>query len=72
MNFSESDIINFSYQDRCNLLNRNPVLVARHFQYRVEVFFKEIVNDGPLGKTKFFAIRVEFQISGSPHIDFLH
>lgn len=72
MNFSESDIINFSYQDRSNLLNRNPVLVARHFQYRVEVFFKEIVNDGPLGKTKFFAIRVEFQISGSPHIDFLH
>ena len=46
INFSESDIINFSYQGRCNLLNRNPVLVARHFQYCVE-----IVTDGPLGKT---------------------
>ena len=68
MNFSESDIINFSYQDRCNLLNSNPVLVARHFQYRLEVLFKEIAIDGPLGKTKYYAIRVEFQIRGRPHI----
>ena len=28
MNFSESDIINFSYQNRCNLLNSNPVSVT--------------------------------------------
>ena len=54
--------------ERCNLLNSNPVLVARHFQYRVEVFFKEIVIDGPLGKTKYYVIRVEFQVRGSPHI----
>ena len=37
------------------------------FQYRVEVFFKEIVVDGPVGKTKYCAIGVEFQIRGSPH-----
>ena len=37
------------------------------FQYRVEVFFKEIVVDGPLGKTKYYAIGVEFQVRGSPH-----
>ena len=32
-------------------LNGNPVLVARHFQYRVEIIFKIVVLDGPLGKT---------------------
>ena len=38
-----------SYEDRFNLLNSNPVLLVRHFQCRVEVFFKEIIVDGPLG-----------------------
>ena len=68
MNFSESDIINFSYQERCNLLNSNPVLVPRQFQYRAEVFFKEIVNDGPLGKTKYYAICVKVKIRRSQHV----
>ena len=46
---SEEDIGNLTYHDRCRLLNSNPVLVATHFQHRAEVFFKEIVVDGPLG-----------------------
>ena len=50
------------------MLNNNPVLVARHFQFRVEVFFREIVIDGSLRKVKYYAIRVEFQFRGSPHI----
>ena len=57
-----------SHHEKCDTLNKNPVLVARHFQYRVEMFFKIIVLDGPLGKTQYYAIRVEFQIRGSPHI----
>ena len=59
---------NLTYYDRCRLPNSNPALVVRHFQYRVEVLFKEIVADGPLGKTKYCAIRVEFQVRGSPHV----
>ena len=57
-----------SHHEKCDTLNKNPVLVARHFQYRVEMFFKIIVLDGPLGKTQYYAIRVEFQVRGSPHI----
>ena len=53
LQLSEEDIAKMSYQDRCNLLNSNLVLVARHFQYRVEILFKEIVIDGPIGKTKY-------------------
>ena len=49
-------------------MNKNPVVVARDFQYRVEIFFKMIVLDGPLGKTGYYAICVEFQVRGSPHI----
>lgn len=65
---TDKEILEMSYLDKCRLLNSNPVLLARHFQYRVEVFFKEIIVDGPLGKVKYHAIRAEFQVRGSPHI----
>ena len=68
LDFSDDVIKNMTYQERCNTLDKNPVLVARHFQYRVEIFFKVIVLDGPLGKTRYYAIRVEFQVRGSPDI----
>ena len=68
LNEAEFDISNLSYHDRCNILNSDPVLVARHFQYREEVFFKLIIIDLPLGKSKHYAIRIEFQIRGSPHV----
>ena len=55
--------------ERCRYLNLNPVVLARHFQYRVEVFFKVIIIDGPLGKVKYHAVRVEFQVRESPHIN---
>ena len=40
--------------------------MARYFQYKVEVFCKEIILDGPLGKTKYYAIRIAFQERSSP------
>ncbi|XP_066911767.1 uncharacterized protein [Clytia hemisphaerica] len=64
---SDEEIIALPYFERCELLNSNPVLLVRHFQYRVEVFYKEIVINGPLGKVKFHVIRIEFQFRGSPH-----
>ena len=68
LDFSDDVIKNMTYQERCNTLDKNPVLVARHFQYKVEIFFKVIVFDGPLGKTRYYAIRVGFQVRGSPDI----
>ena len=68
LGLSEEELKNLGYQQRCKLLNNNPVLVARHFQYKVELFFKEIILDGPLGKTKYYALRIEFQERGSPHV----
>ena len=68
LEFSDDVIKNMTYQERYNTLNKNPVLVARHFQYSIEIFFKVIALDGPLSKTSYYAIRVEFQVRGSPHI----
>ena len=42
--------------------------MARHFQYKVEVIFKEIILDGSLRKTKYDAIHIEFQERGSPYV----
>ena len=42
--------------------------MARHFQHKGEVFFKEIIRNGPLGKTKYYAIHNKFQEKGSPHV----
>ena len=55
---------------RCKILNSNPVAVAWHFQYQVKVSFREIVLilSEPLSNVKYFVIRVEFQVKGSPYI----
>ena len=50
LGFSDPKHKNLSYEEWRNLLNNNPVFVARHFHYKVEVFFKEIILDSPLGK----------------------
>ena len=43
-----------SYDERCRLLNLNPVIIAKHFQYREESFFTEILlaNANPIGKLR--------------------
>ena len=59
-----------SYNEKCSMLNLNPVVVAKHFQYRVETFFKEVLmaNANLIGKIIYYALRVEFQMRGSPHL----
>ena len=47
------------------LFNDNPVPAARHFQYKVEVFLKEIIVDVPMDKKKYFALDIEFQKRGA-------
>ena len=60
----EEEVNRLDYFQRCCYLNLNPVLLARHFDFtdRVETFFKTVVLDGTLGKVKYHAIRVEFQL----------
>ena len=63
LKLSEEDIEKTPYHDRHKLLNSNPVLVARHFQYRVECFFRQIVMDRPSGKTKYYVVHFIYTVS---------
>ena len=59
-----------SYIDRCNMVNTNSVIVAKHFQHRVETFFCEVLLSkvNPIGKIIYYALCIEFQMRGSPHL----
>ena len=69
-NMTDEEIENLSYNEKCSLLNLNPVIVAKHFQHRVETFFKDVLlsNAKPIGKIVYYALRIEFQMRGSPHL----
>ena len=43
LNLTEEKIEEMSCHGRCSMLNVNPVIVAKHFQYRVETFFTEVL-----------------------------
>ena len=53
LNKVDCNISNLSYHDRSSILNSNPVLDERHFQYRVELYFLVLFTDKPLGKSKY-------------------
>ena len=59
-----------SYNERCSMLNLDPVVVAKHFQHSVETFFTEILLSklNPIGKIVYYALRIEFQMRGSPYL----
>ena len=56
--------------ERCSMLNLDPVIVAKHFQFRDDTFFTEVLltKANPIGKIVTYALRVEFQMRGSPHL----
>ena len=36
---ADEEIDRLSYHERWDTLNKNPILVGKHFQYRVEILF---------------------------------
>ena len=69
VNYSDEDVAALSFDEKSNWLRRNPVTAARHFQYRLNSFFQDVLKSKakPLGEIVDYAIRVEFQSRGSPH-----
>ena len=70
VNMTDEEVDALSYSEKCSLLNVNPVIVAKHFQYRVETFFRDVLLSSihPIGKIVYYALRIEFQMRGSPHL----
>ena len=66
---SDTEIEQMTYDEKCKMLNSNPVVVAKHFQYRLECLFRDVLlgSGDPVGKLLYHAIRIEFQFRGSPH-----
>ena len=63
-----------TYLKKCELLNCDPATVARHFQNRLELYFKAVLNSSINnlgGKILYYAIKIEFQMRGSPHAHML-
>ena len=66
---SDEDVKNLSFDQRSMWLRSNPVTAARHFHYRLELLFNDILKSKarPLGELMDYVIRIEFQARGSPH-----
>ena len=67
--YTDDKVAALSFDEKSNWLNRNPVTAARHFHYRLNVFFQDFLKSTskPLGEIADYAIRIEFQARGSPH-----
>ena len=60
-------------EERCRLIQSDPVTCSRHFDYQVSQFVRKFLmsNIQPLGKISVWFYRVEYQQRGSPHIHML-
>ena len=67
---SIEDIELYPKQFKTKLMNRNPILTARHFSRRFNSFVDNVMlsSHKPLGTITQYFWRVEFQARGSPHI----
>ena len=67
-NYSEEELNNLTWDDRCHLIQSDPVTCAKHFDFQQDVLTSELV---PVGKVKDWFYRVEYQQRGSPYIHML-
>ena len=49
---SDAEIAELTYDEKCRMLNSNPVVVAKHLQYRLEC----LGSGDPIGKILYDAI----------------
>ena len=70
--YTDNQIKNINWEDRCRLIQSDPVTCARHFDYQVNRFLSNLLSSAePLGKIKDWFYRVECQQRRSPHIHML-
>ena len=71
--YSDEELDNLTWEEKCRLIQIDPVTCGRHFDYQFNTFLKDfLLNDiGPLGKIKDWFYRVEYQQQDSPHIHML-
>ena len=52
MNCQTLRVEHMTYDEKCKMLNSNPVVVAKRFQYRLECLFRHVLmgSDNPVGE----------------------
>ncbi|CAB3999556.1 ATP-dependent DNA helicase PIF1 [Paramuricea clavata] len=71
--YSDEELDNLNWDEKCRLIQSDPVTCARHFDYQFNAFLKDFLMSeiAPLGKLKDWFYRVEYQQRGLPHIHML-
>ena len=71
--YTDEQLESLNWEDRCRLIQSDPVTCARHFDYQVNQFMTNFLLSSaePLGKISDWFYRVEYQQRGSPHIQML-
>ena len=71
--YTDNELENLNWEDRCRLIQGDPVTCARHFDYQVNQFINNFLlsKAAPQGKIADWFYRVEYQQRGSPHIHML-
>ena len=71
--YSDDELENLNWEEKCRLIQSDPVTCARHFDYQFNQFLRHFLmsSAAPLGKIADWFYRVEYQQRGSPHIHML-
>ena len=71
--YTDDEIGSLDWEERCRLIQSDPVTCARHFDYQVNKFLSSFLLSSaePLGKISDWFYRVEYQQRGSPHVHML-
>ena len=71
--YSDIKLENLNWEEKCRLIQSDPVTCARHFDYQFNQFLRHFLmsSAAPLGKIADWFYRVEYQQRGSPHIHML-
>lgn len=67
--YTDEQVGALSFEEKSKWLRQNPATAARHFQYRLNIFFQDFLKSTAklLGEIVNYAVRIEFQARGSPH-----
>ena len=71
--YTITELENMNWDEKCRLIQSDPVTCARHFDYQVSQFLTRFLYSDaqPLGNISDWFYRVEYQQRGSPHIHML-
>ena len=71
--YSDIELENLNWEEKCRLIQSDPVTCAQHFDYQFNQFLRHFLmsSAAPLGKIADWFYRVEYQQRGSLHIHML-